>query len=78
MRSRFSRGVATWRFDADEASLYGALFVAPLSAPSVSAFIAEGSEIQVRKKTAGGTEVLRRYFRVTSSRRTNGRMPPWR
>ncbi len=41
----------TWRLDADVGSLYGDSFVAPLSALPVSAFIAEGSEIQVQKKT---------------------------
>jgi uncharacterized protein YqjF (DUF2071 family) len=42
----------TWSFDADVRSLYGSEFVAPLSASPVSAFIAEGSAVEVRKKTA--------------------------
>ncbi len=38
-------------FKADVASLYGSDFVAPLSAPPVSQFIADGSHVQVWRKT---------------------------
>ena len=41
----------TWKFDADVATLYGPQFVETLSAPAVSAFIAEGSPIQVHRRT---------------------------
>lgn len=41
-----------WSFSADVQSLYGADFVTPLSALPVSAFIAEGSAVEVRKKTS--------------------------
>jgi uncharacterized protein len=41
----------TWKFDADVATLYGPQFVERLSAPAVSAFIAEGSPIQVHRRT---------------------------
>jgi uncharacterized protein YqjF (DUF2071 family) len=41
----------TWKFEADVATLYGSQFVDPLSAPAVSAFIAEGSPIQVHRRT---------------------------
>jgi uncharacterized protein len=37
------------RFEGDIASLYGAGFVEPLSAPPASAFIAEGSPVSVRR-----------------------------
>lgn len=37
------------RLDADVAALYGAEFAAPLAAPSSSAFVADGSEIVVRR-----------------------------
>jgi hypothetical protein len=37
------------QFEADVASLYGAAFSAPLSAPPTSAFIAEGSPVIVRR-----------------------------
>jgi len=37
------------QFEADVATLYGAQFVAPLSAPPTSAFIAEGSAVNVRR-----------------------------
>jgi uncharacterized protein YqjF (DUF2071 family) len=39
----------TWSFDADVRSLYGEPFVEPLTAAPVSAFIAEGSDVEVRK-----------------------------
>ena len=39
------------QFEADVASLYGAGFVAALSAPPASAFIAEGSAVSVRRGT---------------------------
>jgi uncharacterized protein YqjF (DUF2071 family) len=41
----------TWKFEADVATLYGPQFVEALSAPAVSAFIAEGSHIQVHRRT---------------------------
>jgi uncharacterized protein YqjF (DUF2071 family) len=41
----------TWKFEADVATLYGPQFVETLSAPAVSAFIAEGSPIQVHRRT---------------------------
>ncbi len=41
---------ATWNFHADVRTLYGEQFVAPLAAPPVSAFIAEGSQVQVRQR----------------------------
>ena len=40
----------TASFKADIATLYGEQFVAPLSAPAVSQFIAEGSHVQVFQK----------------------------
>jgi uncharacterized protein YqjF (DUF2071 family) len=40
----------TASFQADIATLYGEQFVAPLSAPPVSQFIAEGSHVQVFRK----------------------------
>ncbi|MFN2475107.1 MAG: YqjF family protein [Chthoniobacterales bacterium] len=42
----------TWKFDADVRSLYGSEFLAPVAAPPVSAFIADGSPVEVRKKSA--------------------------
>jgi Uncharacterized conserved protein (COG2071) len=45
-RWRVWRATAS-QFEADVASLYGAEFVAPLSTPSASAFIAEGSPVIV-------------------------------
>jgi uncharacterized protein len=41
----------TTKFDADVATLYGPQFVEPLSAPPISGFIADGSAIQVHKRT---------------------------
>jgi uncharacterized protein YqjF (DUF2071 family) len=41
----------TTKFDADVATLYGPQFVEPLAAPPVSAFIAEGSPIEVYRRT---------------------------
>lgn len=41
----------TSNFEADVATLYGPKFVETLSAPAVSAFIAEGSPIQVHRRT---------------------------
>jgi len=41
----------TWKFEADVATLYGPQFVETLSAPAVSAFIAEGSPIQVHRRS---------------------------
>ncbi len=41
----------TTNFDADVATLYGAQFVQALSAPAASAFIAEGSHVEVRRRT---------------------------
>jgi uncharacterized protein YqjF (DUF2071 family) len=41
----------TWEFDAEVATLYGPQFVETLSAPAVSAFLAEGSPIQVHRRT---------------------------
>jgi len=38
-------------FDADIGALYGPQFVEPLSAPPASAFIAEGSHVEVLRKT---------------------------
>jgi uncharacterized protein YqjF (DUF2071 family) len=41
----------TWRFEADVATLYGAQFVQSLAAAPVSAFIAEGSFVQVQRRS---------------------------
>ena len=41
----------TTRFEADVATLYGAEFVETLSAPPASAFIAEGSHVEVLRRT---------------------------
>ncbi|MFN2507371.1 MAG: YqjF family protein [Chthoniobacterales bacterium] len=41
----------SWNFEADIATLYGAEFVEPLSAKPVSAFIAEGSHVEVQRRT---------------------------
>jgi uncharacterized protein YqjF (DUF2071 family) len=41
----------TTKFDADVATLYGPQFVEPLAAQAVSAFIAEGSPIEVHRRT---------------------------
>jgi uncharacterized protein YqjF (DUF2071 family) len=41
----------TARFDADVGTLYGPQFVEPLAAPPVSGFIAEGSHIEVHRRT---------------------------
>jgi len=41
----------TTKFDADVATLYGPQFVEPLAALPVSGFIAEGSHIEVHKRT---------------------------
>jgi uncharacterized protein YqjF (DUF2071 family) len=41
----------TTRFEADVATLYGAQFVETLSAPPASAFIAEGSRVEVLRRT---------------------------
>jgi uncharacterized protein YqjF (DUF2071 family) len=43
------------KFEADVATLYGAQFFEGLSAPAVSAFIAEGSSIQVHRGTREST-----------------------
>lgn len=40
-----------WKLQADVAALYGREFVETLSAPPVSAFIAEGSHVEVRRRT---------------------------
>ena len=45
------RSATAWDFEADVASLYGAQFVETLKAPPVSAFIAEGSTVTVRRGT---------------------------
>ena len=42
---------ATWKFDADVAALYGSDFVATLSGEPASAFIADGSPVEVHPKT---------------------------
>lgn len=41
---------ATWKFDADVETLYGANFVSTLAAQPFSAFIAEGSTVMVRPR----------------------------
>ena len=41
----------TTKFDADVATLYGPRFVETLAAPPASAFIADGSDIQVHRRT---------------------------
>lgn len=41
----------TWKFEADVATLYGEEFVDVLSAKPASAFIAEGSFVEVRRRT---------------------------
>lgn len=41
----------TTKFEADVATLYGPQFVEPLAAPPVSGFIAEGSPIEVHRRT---------------------------
>jgi hypothetical protein len=41
----------TTKFDADVGTLYGPQFVEPLAAPPASGFIAEGSHIEVHKRT---------------------------
>ncbi len=46
------RSAETWKFHADVATLYGSMFVETLKAEPVSAFIAEGSAIQVRPRHA--------------------------
>lgn len=46
------RSAKSWKFDANVATLYGPMFVETLKAEPVSAFIAEGSAIQVRPRTA--------------------------
>ncbi|MEP6956043.1 MAG: DUF2071 domain-containing protein [Chthoniobacterales bacterium] len=43
----------TWDLKADVATLYGSIFVAPLSAAPASAFIAEGSHVTVRRRSRG-------------------------
>jgi uncharacterized protein YqjF (DUF2071 family) len=43
----------TARFDADVGTLYGPQFVEPLAAPPVSGFIAEGSNIEVHRRSRG-------------------------
>lgn len=47
------------RFEADVASLYGLEFVAPLSVPPASAFIAEGSPVIVRRGSRLESTLLR-------------------
>lgn len=42
----------TWRFDADIAALYGAQFVESLTAAPVSAFVAEGSFVEVQRRSS--------------------------
>lgn len=49
-RSRF-RSATAWEFTADVATLYGPHFVETLSAPAASAFIAEGSLVEVQPHT---------------------------
>jgi|GEM_PF-4971877 len=39
------------KFEADVATLYGPQFVETLSAPPTSAFIAEGSRVEVLRRT---------------------------
>ncbi len=46
------RSAESWKFDANVATLYGPMFVETLKAEPASAFIAEGSAIQVRPRTA--------------------------
>ena len=41
----------SWKFEAEIATLYGVEFVETLRATPASAFIAEGSKIQVRRRT---------------------------
>jgi uncharacterized protein YqjF (DUF2071 family) len=48
-RWRF-RAATTWKLEAEIASLYGPQFVETLSASPVSAFIAEGSHVEVRRR----------------------------
>ena len=43
----------SYEFKADVAALYGEQFVEPLSLAPRSAFIADGSPIEVRKRTIG-------------------------
>ena len=45
------RPAQTTEFEADVATLYGSQFVETLSAPPASSFIAEGSVIEVRRRT---------------------------
>jgi len=52
-RWRF-RPAANWTFEADVASHYGPQFVETLKAEPVSAFIAEGSRVEVRSRTSAG------------------------
>lgn len=42
---------STWELDADVAGLYGSRFVPAMTAPAVSAFIADGSPITVRRRS---------------------------
>ncbi len=42
---------ATWKFEADVETLYGPQFTHTLAASPASAFIAEGSRVEVRPKT---------------------------
>lgn len=46
----------TTKFEADVETLYGPEFVEPLSARPVSAFIAEGSHVEVRRRSDGVME----------------------
>lgn len=41
----------TWKLEADVSALYGPQFVETFSLPPVSAFIAEGSAVEVRRRT---------------------------
>ena len=41
----------SFEFEADVATLYGEKFVEPLNAKPVSAFIADGSHVEVRRRS---------------------------
>ncbi len=42
---------ASWKFEADVATLYGSEFVETLDTAPLSAFVAEGSKVEVRRRT---------------------------
>ncbi len=50
------RSATSWNFDANVASLYGAQLVETLRAEPVSAFIAEGSAVEVRRRNSRLTD----------------------